>query len=97
MIVSENKRKKMIKEGDVVKLKSGGPKMTAGKTSLLNGTNYVHCFWFVGSAEKEKSFPENALEKTLIHNKIWERTDSSMAKLSICKQRMIVPLKTINV
>ena len=38
-----------FKAGDVVKLKSGGPKMTIekiGATSSANEENVAHCVWF---------------------------------------------------
>lgn len=48
----------MIKKGDVVKLKSGGPKMTVrGTTSGL----WI-CSWFSGEEMKEGMFSAEQLE-----------------------------------
>jgi uncharacterized protein YodC (DUF2158 family) len=50
--------------GDVVQLKSGGPKMTVeqigdqGERRLM-----IRCGWFEGDARKHGSFPPAALKK----------------------------------
>jgi uncharacterized protein YodC (DUF2158 family) len=44
--------------GDVVVLKSGGPKMTVDKIS----GNEVQCVWFEGANQKYGAFPPNALK-----------------------------------
>jgi uncharacterized protein YodC (DUF2158 family) len=52
-----------IKLGDVVQLKSGGPKMTAtevGNDGL--GTPTVWCVWFEGNKRIEGTFPPAALK-----------------------------------
>ena len=47
-----------IKTGDVVRLKSGGPKMT------VQGDTYgmLLCSWFVNDQEKRASFTPESLE-----------------------------------
>jgi uncharacterized protein YodC (DUF2158 family) len=49
-----------IKKGDVVKLKSGGPLMTADET---NGKN-VHCLWFDGLMVCNEVFDRASLQKS---------------------------------
>jgi uncharacterized protein YodC (DUF2158 family) len=49
--------------GDVVQLKSGGPKMTVtqtGKDSV--GSFVVWCAWFVENKKVEDTFPPEALK-----------------------------------
>ena len=46
--------------GDVVKLKSGGPKMTVVATDLP-GVMTVRCSWFAGAKHESGSFPTHAL------------------------------------
>jgi uncharacterized protein YodC (DUF2158 family) len=50
----------VFKAGDVVQLKSGGPLMSV---SEIDG-NIVHCRWFVGTEEKNSSFPSEILKLT---------------------------------
>lgn len=50
----------MIKPGDLVKLKSEGPVMTAG--SYRNNVS-VECYWFVGDEVKSNFFNQAALKK----------------------------------
>ncbi len=49
--------------GSVVRLASGGPRMTVEKFS---GTHVeergVHCVWFVGDQPRREVFPEKALQ-----------------------------------
>ena len=47
--------------GDVVQLRSGGPKMTVH--GLVSDGDVV-CQWFEGNAVHEESFPKDALKKT---------------------------------
>ena len=52
-----------IKTGDVVRLKSGGPPMTAGE--MTAGGIYqdrVECLWFESSILMRGGFPVDALE-----------------------------------
>lgn len=50
--------------GDVVQLKSGGPKMTVVKVDdFESGSLIVVCSWFVGTKKETASFPPDALEK----------------------------------
>jgi uncharacterized protein YodC (DUF2158 family) len=46
-----------FKIGDVVQLKSGGPKVTV--TNVLEGV--VHTSWFAGSKNEKASFPIDAV------------------------------------
>jgi uncharacterized protein YodC (DUF2158 family) len=48
--------------GDVVRLKSGGPKMTITTIGDLYGTPNVYCTWFDGVKQYTGDFPPNALE-----------------------------------
>jgi uncharacterized protein YodC (DUF2158 family) len=53
-----------FKAGDVVRLKSGGPKMTVtqtGKTAML-GEDAVWCVWFDGQKKFSDTFAPEALE-----------------------------------
>jgi uncharacterized protein YodC (DUF2158 family) len=53
-----------LKAGDVVQLKSGGPKMTVAAASDNYGTPKVSCVWFDDSKKKlSDSFPPATLEK----------------------------------
>lgn len=57
------------KIGDLVRLKSGGPKMTVNAIQGRTG-NIIVCTWFVGTDFKEAEFSPDALEK-------WQDTGSS--------------------
>ena len=48
-----------FKEGSVIQLKSGGPKMTVSEITPT-GEHY-RCQWFTGSKLEEGYFPEEAL------------------------------------
>lgn len=53
-----------INKGDVLRLKSGGPKMTV--TNVGDGPlgSFVECAWFDQAGKKcEDTFPPEALEK----------------------------------
>jgi uncharacterized protein YodC (DUF2158 family) len=52
-----------FKSGDVVRLKSGGPKMTVTNagTAHMTGEAFVECAWFVGTKAETASFPPAAL------------------------------------
>jgi uncharacterized protein YodC (DUF2158 family) len=43
-------------EGDVVQLKSGGPKMTIYKVEEWDGKMRAHCDWFEGTQKQSGSF-----------------------------------------
>jgi uncharacterized protein YodC (DUF2158 family) len=51
-----------IKKGDVVKLKSGGPKMTVTQVGERMGAPTVWTTWFDGTKAIEGAFPPEALE-----------------------------------
>ena len=50
------------KVGDVVKLKSGGPKMTVERESKTH-PGYAVCQWFDGTKMEQGRFPHASLEK----------------------------------
>jgi uncharacterized protein YodC (DUF2158 family) len=53
-----------FKAGDVVELKSGGPKMTvsqAGKAAI-SGRPMILCDWFDGQKKMRDSFPPESLK-----------------------------------
>ncbi len=59
---------KALKMGDVVRLKSGGPKMTIANVSEprpgpLPPAKWVRCIWFEGSNIYEYSFDSTCLVK----------------------------------
>jgi uncharacterized protein YodC (DUF2158 family) len=57
----------VFKEGDVVQLKSGGPKMTIkgiGKYGIVAKEDNALCEWFDGKKLTEKVFEFHSLEKT---------------------------------
>ena len=54
----------MFETGEIVKLKSGGPKMTVGYI-YKEGFNKITCFWFDGCTYCAHPFPEVALVKVL--------------------------------
>jgi uncharacterized protein YodC (DUF2158 family) len=47
----------MIKAGDVVQLKSGGPRMTVVKLETTDHGVSAYCNWFEGKTPKSGSFP----------------------------------------
>ena len=49
-----------FKSGDVVRLKSGGPKMTAGGYSM---SSQVICRWFDGTKPMSDTFDEDSLDR----------------------------------
>jgi uncharacterized protein YodC (DUF2158 family) len=56
-----------LKKGDVVVLKSGGPKMTVQnfgeqKPGILTNVNWVHCIWFEGNTVYEYNFDQIVLK-----------------------------------
>jgi uncharacterized protein YodC (DUF2158 family) len=52
-----------IKEGDVVQLKSGGPKMTVKKVGMWNGKLHAFCEWFVDDKNHEDVFLPTSLKR----------------------------------
>jgi len=68
----ENKmeKKMMIKKGDVVTLKSGGPKMTVqsigdSKPGPLGTVRWIRCIWFNNNLVNEYNFDEAVLMHVL--------------------------------
>ena len=52
------------KEGDVVRLKSGGPQMVVDRVKYFSDDSAsVYCTWFDGSRKEESDFPPAALER----------------------------------
>ena len=47
--------------GDIVRLKSGGPKMSVSKPDGGTLGNLVDCKWFAGAKLEHGSFPANTL------------------------------------
>lgn len=60
--------KDRIKKGDVVVVKSGGPKMTVqnlgeSKPGLTGTVKWVHCIWFDGNTICEYNFDDCVLKR----------------------------------
>ena len=51
-----------FKPGDVVSLKSGGPKMTVVELGQQNSKLVVRCDWFAGTEVKHGTFPPDSLQ-----------------------------------
>jgi uncharacterized protein YodC (DUF2158 family) len=52
-----------IKAGDIVQLKSGGPKMTVSVITRNNqGTSLAKCAWFDGAKHNFATFPVTSLK-----------------------------------
>lgn len=51
-----------ITVGLVVRLKSGGPRMTVSEVKTWNGKITAYCDWFEGSNTKSNGFPLTSLE-----------------------------------
>lgn len=50
-----------FKPGDIVQLKSGGPKMTV-KESASTDKNIIYCQWFAGSKLESGAFRSESLQ-----------------------------------
>jgi uncharacterized protein YodC (DUF2158 family) len=48
--------------GDLVKLRSGGPKMTVQSVNAGQEDQLVHCVWFEQGSPQSHTFPAGALE-----------------------------------
>ena len=55
-----------FKPGDVVILKSGGPKMTVSRVGAVNGKPTVWCDWFEGAKKIHGAFDPNSLQHATI-------------------------------
>lgn len=54
----------VFKVGDIVRLKSGGPKMVVVQLpEMWVGERYLTCSWFVESKNERAEFPAKALER----------------------------------
>lgn len=51
-----------LKVGEIVQLRSGGPKMTV-EDPAIGSKGYVRCQWFAGSKLETGAFPLQALMK----------------------------------
>ena len=51
-----------LKVGDVVKLKSGGPKMTVIEIGTGPSAGTIWCKWFVGYEPRQNSFDAATIE-----------------------------------
>ena len=51
-----------LKVGDIVRLKSGGPKITVEQLGENYGKQQAWCIWFDGTKKMEGVFPPDALE-----------------------------------
>jgi uncharacterized protein YodC (DUF2158 family) len=52
------------KEGDVVQLKSGGPKMIVDRVvHYSDDSTSIYCVWFDNNKKQECDFPPNGLKK----------------------------------
>jgi uncharacterized protein YodC (DUF2158 family) len=51
-----------IKAGDVVQLKSGGPKMTVDEVGVNNGVMKAWCVWFKDDKKDHGTFPISSLK-----------------------------------
>jgi uncharacterized protein YodC (DUF2158 family) len=51
-----------LKAGNVVKLRSGGPKMTVTAVGEHFGTATAWCTWFDGTKKVDGTFPPETLE-----------------------------------
>lgn len=51
-----------FKAGDVVQLKSGGPKMTVSYVREWQGQMEANCDWFEGTTNHSGSFPVTSLK-----------------------------------
>lgn len=55
-----------LKAGDVVQLKSGGPKMTVTGVGDRYGTLTASCTWFVDTKLEHGNFPVNSLQHAAV-------------------------------
>ena len=76
-----------FKKGDIVQLKSGGPKMACSKVpKAKNGQ--VHCQWFVKDGLKSGSFPSESIEldeETKRLSELEEHTAKAFARWLLTK------------
>lgn len=57
-----------FKTGDIVQLKSGGPKMTVREPSSSR-EGVIYCQWFAGSKLENGAFPMDSLEPASVEKK----------------------------
>lgn len=58
--MAQKKRDEAFEPGDIVRLKSGGPKMTVEELNIL--TSKIDCHWFGGAKLQRGSFAPEQLE-----------------------------------
>jgi uncharacterized protein YodC (DUF2158 family) len=62
--IEEDFMAKQWKEGDIVQLRSGGPKMIVDRlVHYSDDSTSVYCVWFDGGSKRECDFPPDGLEK----------------------------------
>ena len=66
-MTEEQLAKNQFKEGDVVRLKSGGPKMTVEWVSDVTPP-LAGCVWFEGEIVRKDDFPQFTLELATLVN-----------------------------
>ena len=49
-----------LNDGDLVRLKSGGPVMTAERVSYMSYDSYAHCTWFNAREQMQKAYFKTA-------------------------------------
>ena len=54
------------KIGDIVQLKSGGPKMTIDSLPSFNSQEHYGCTWFAGAKKERSSFHVDVVEAAVI-------------------------------
>lgn len=52
-----------FKKGEIVQLKSGGPKMTVDTTDAGGSMNKIRCQWFAGNKLEDGYFNADSLKK----------------------------------
>ena len=59
--MTQTQEKPMFKIGDIVRLKSGGPKMTVTAPVITVGCKEVSCAWFVNGVRNFGNFPTDSI------------------------------------
>jgi uncharacterized protein YodC (DUF2158 family) len=61
-IINIMKQQEQFKDGDIVQLKSGGPKMTVIE-GFIGTSGWVRCAWFAASKHETAAFPPESLKR----------------------------------